>query len=65
MPMSLEVRNLTKTYGDVRAVDHLSFEMPAPGAFGLIGTNGAGKTTTIRMTPRWSCSTSRSADSTP
>ena len=47
--MSLEVRNLTKTYGDVRAVDHLSFEMPAPGAFGLIGTNGAGKTTTIRM----------------
>ena len=49
MPMSLEVRNLTKTYGDVRAVDHLSFEMPAPGAFGLIGTNGAGKTTTIRM----------------
>ena len=46
--MSLEVQNLTKTYGDVRAVDHLSFEMPAPGAFGLIGTNGAGKTTTLR-----------------
>ncbi len=46
--MSLEVRNLTKLYGDVRAVDHLSFEVTAPGAFGLIGTNGAGKTTTIR-----------------
>lgn len=47
--MSLEVRNLSKSYGDVRAVEHLSFEMAAPGAFGLIGTNGAGKTTTIRM----------------
>ena len=31
--MSLEVRNLTKTYGDVRAVDHLSFEMPAPASY--------------------------------
>lgn len=47
--MSLIVHDFVKTFGDVTAVDHLSFEMNAPGVFGLIGTNGAGKTTTIRM----------------
>ena len=38
-----------KTFGNVTAVDHLSFKMERSGVFGLIGTNGAGKTTTIRM----------------
>ena len=47
--MALRVENLRKTYGDVVAVDDLSFSMDSPGVFGLIGTNGAGKTTTIRM----------------
>lgn len=47
--MSLKVDRLTKTFGEKVAVDHISFEMDAPGVFGLIGTNGAGKTTTIRM----------------
>ena len=47
--MALKVENLRKTYGDVVAVDDLSFSMDSPGVFGLIGTNGAGKTTTIRM----------------
>lgn len=47
--MSLVVKNLTKSYGDKVVVDNLSFEMPKPGVYALLGTNGAGKTTTIRM----------------
>ena len=47
--MSLSVRNLTKSYGNKVVVDHLSFEMPGPGVYALLGTNGAGKTTSIRM----------------
>ena len=46
--MGLEVREITKKFGEKTAVDHLSFEMEGPGVFGLLGTNGAGKTTTIR-----------------
>lgn len=46
---SLEVRNLTKTFEKVVAVDNASFEVPDGSIFGLIGRNGAGKTTTIRM----------------
>ena len=40
---------LTKQYGDVLAVDELSFTVPAGGTLGLLGGNGAGKTTTISM----------------
>lgn len=47
--MSLKVQGLCKTFGEKIAVDHIAFEMEAPGIFGLLGTNGAGKTTTIRM----------------
>ena len=47
--MSLEVRNLTKHYGDKLVLDHLSFAMEKPGVYALLGTNGAGKTTSIRM----------------
>ncbi|MCX7875171.1 MAG: ATP-binding cassette domain-containing protein [Melioribacteraceae bacterium] len=46
---SLEVRNLTKTFNKIVAVDNASFEVPDGSIFGLIGRNGAGKTTTIRM----------------
>ena len=45
----LSVRHVSKSFGDKKAVDDLSFAMTEPGVFGLIGTNGAGKTTTIRM----------------
>lgn len=46
---SLEVKNLTKKFEKVVAVDNVSFEVPDGSIFGLIGRNGAGKTTTIRM----------------
>jgi len=45
----LEARNLRKAYGDVVAVDGLSFVALPGEIFGLIGPNGAGKTTSIRM----------------
>ena len=45
----LEIRGLTRTFGDVRAVDDVSFTV-APGSLtGFVGGNGAGKTTTLRM----------------
>ena len=47
--MSLTVSNLSKKYGNKTVLDRLSFEMPEPGVYALLGTNGAGKTTTIRM----------------
>jgi ABC-2 type transport system ATP-binding protein len=46
---ALEVKNLTKRFGSLVAVNQASFEVPEGSIFGLIGRNGAGKTTTIRM----------------
>ncbi|MBK7104614.1 MAG: ATP-binding cassette domain-containing protein [Ignavibacteriae bacterium] len=46
---ALEVKNLTKTFDGITAVNNASFEVPEGSIFGLIGRNGAGKTTTIRM----------------
>ncbi|MFC2082186.1 ABC transporter ATP-binding protein [Bacteroidota bacterium] len=46
---ALEIRNLTKSFDGLVAVDNASFELPEGSIFGLIGRNGAGKTTTIRM----------------
>ncbi len=46
---ALEVRNLSKSFGSIKAVDDASFSVPQGSVFGLIGRNGAGKTTTIRM----------------
>ena len=45
----LEVKNLTKQYGEKVVVDNLSFSIREPGVYALLGTNGAGKTTSIRM----------------
>lgn len=47
--MSLEVKNLSKKYGEKTVVDNLSFTLEKPGVYALLGTNGAGKTTSIRM----------------
>ena len=47
--IALEVKNLTKTFGKLKAVDEASFIVPEGSIFGLLGRNGAGKTTTIRM----------------
>jgi len=46
---SIEVQELTKSFGDFIAVNHLSFEIEEGEIFGILGPNGAGKTTTIRI----------------
>jgi len=46
---ALEIHNLSKSFGSLKAVDDVFFEVPEGSIFGLIGRNGAGKTTTIRM----------------
>jgi ABC-2 type transport system ATP-binding protein len=46
---AIEVRNLTKKFGDKFAVDDVSFDVKKGEVFGLLGPNGAGKTTTLRM----------------
>ena len=43
----LEIKNLVKTYGSLRAVDNVSFSIQKGEIFGLLGPNGAGKTTLI------------------
>src|SRR5438105_4439781 len=43
------VRDVRKAYGDVRAVDGITFDVKAGEIFGLLGPNGAGKTTTMEM----------------
>jgi ABC-2 type transport system ATP-binding protein len=45
----IRVENLTKYYGDVCAVDRISFDVRQGEILGLLGPNGAGKTTTLRM----------------
>ena len=45
----IEAHDLTKTYGDFVAVDHVGFSVEAGESFGLLGPNGAGKSTTMRM----------------
>lgn len=49
MDKMIEVKNLKKTFGDIRAVDDISFSVEAGELFGFLGVNGAGKSTTINM----------------
>ena len=46
---AIQVQNLTRAYGDLYAVDDISFAVKAGEIFGFLGPNGAGKTTTIRV----------------
>ncbi len=46
---AIQVQGLTKRYGDVTAVDGITFSVASGGTLGLLGGNGAGKTTTIAM----------------
>lgn len=47
MPNIIEVNNLHKSYGKLKAVDGISFDVKRGEIFGIVGPNGAGKTTTI------------------
>lgn len=49
MTTAIEIKNLTKDYKDVRAVDSLNLTIYKGELFSLLGVNGAGKTTTIKM----------------
>ena len=46
---ALEIRDLSKSFGHIKAVRNASFDIPEGSIFGLIGRNGAGKTTIMRM----------------
>ncbi|MFA7592884.1 MAG: ABC transporter ATP-binding protein [Thiohalobacteraceae bacterium] len=47
--MAVSVQDLTRTFGDFVAVDHVSLEVARGDIFGFLGPNGSGKSTTIRM----------------
>jgi ABC-2 type transport system ATP-binding protein len=47
--IAIQVKNLTRFYGDLKAVDRLSLEVRRGEVFGFLGPNGAGKTTSINM----------------
>lgn len=46
----IEIKNISKSFDDIKAVDNVSVEIKEDSVFGLIGTNGAGKSTVLRMT---------------
>ena len=47
--IAVQVNELTRAFGDFKAVDTISFQVKKGEIFGFLGANGAGKTTTIRM----------------
>ncbi|MDH6579042.1 ATP-binding cassette domain-containing protein [Kitasatospora sp. MAP5-34] len=49
MAPAIQAQNLVKTFGDVRALDGVSLDVPEGTVLGLLGPNGAGKTTTVRV----------------
>ena len=57
----IEIQNLVKDFGDIKAVDDLTIEVPAKRTVGFLGPNGAGKTTTIKILTNLITSTSGSA----
>ena len=45
----IELKNVTKSFGKFKALDHLSMRIPKGSVYGLVGPNGAGKSTAIRL----------------
>ncbi len=48
LPRAIEVTGLVKNYGEIHAVDDISFQVDEHETYGFLGPNGAGKTTTIK-----------------
>ena len=48
-PSRLEIAGVSKRFGDVVALDHMTFDVRAGELFGFVGSNGAGKTTAMRI----------------
>lgn len=46
---AISIKNLTKSFASVKALEDISFDVPSASIFGFLGPNGAGKTTTIRL----------------
>ncbi len=49
MTNALAIKGLSKSFGENKVIDDISFDVPEGGVFGFIGANGAGKTTTMKM----------------
>lgn len=49
METILQIRNIGKSYGRIRALDQVSFEVPSASVFGILGPNGSGKTTLLSI----------------
>ena len=49
MSNAVEIRGLSKSYGKVKALDAVSFDVPRGSLFGLIGPDGAGKSTLYQL----------------
>ena len=56
--MMVEIQNLTKEYGKIRAVDNISFTVEKGEILGFLGPNGAGKSTTMNILTGYISSTS-------
>ncbi|MCQ2154184.1 MAG: ATP-binding cassette domain-containing protein, partial [Bacteroidales bacterium] len=50
--MIIQIKNVSKSFGQKVALDNISLDIPEGGIFGLLGPNGAGKTTLIRIINR-------------
>ncbi|HSM25067.1 MAG TPA: ATP-binding cassette domain-containing protein, partial [Anaerolineaceae bacterium] len=46
---AIRCEDLTKYFGDIKALDHLNLQVPKGSIYGFLGRNGAGKTTTMRL----------------